>query len=143
MPTLAWSAEESCPVETGDEVEIFPNLSIRIDKVVERNGAHVATYTVFDHRSAKYLAHNMGTTSQTGRRYNLDPEAPIVEQAIVDEYAIAARARNADRREDRRKSERRVRDRIRVVLADLDDAAKAAVLAELESVLLKAVKGAE
>lgn len=140
MPTLAWSAGEPCPVESGDLIEIFPNLSIRIDKVSERDGAHVATYTVFDHRSAKYLAHNLGTTTKTGRKYNLDPEAPVVDQAVVEEYAIAARVKNTERREDHRKTERRVRDRLRVVLAEVPPEEKLTVLAELESVLLRAGK---
>jgi hypothetical protein len=101
-PEIVRPHEGSCPFEVGEEIVLkttntingpIPEVSITVTgHHRHRNGAWEALYSVKDDRGV-YVNRGLGyTRSPSG---SLDPEAPVLDPEVIEDYAMEAQAKTA------------------------------------------------
>jgi hypothetical protein len=111
-PQIVRPPDGACPFEKGEEIILkstgtlkgkIPEVSIVIaGKHRHKNGAWEAVYTVKDDRGV-YVNQGLGYTRSPVRA--LDPEAPVLDEEVIEEYAMeAAQATTLLRAEHKQKA---------------------------------------
>jgi hypothetical protein len=101
-PEIVRPHEGTCPFEVGEEITLkttntingpIPEVSITVTgHHRHKNGAWEALYSVKDDRGV-YVNQGLGYTRSPSR--SLDPEAPVLDPEVIEEYAMDAQAKTA------------------------------------------------
>jgi hypothetical protein len=96
-PEIVRPHERACPFEVGEEITLkttntingpIPEVSITVTgHHRHKNGAWEALYSVKDDRGV-YVNQGLGYTRSPSR--SLDPEAPVLDPEVIEEYAMEA-----------------------------------------------------
>jgi hypothetical protein len=162
MPGLIFPGTGDCPVETGQEIDLTPNVSIAINRITKTKGNdHRCRYTVIDRRAAlprrtpgmfeppetdaegfpiPHTKEAIAAATIDGNYCQGSSQAvPDVGEEVDIQYrrVLGVRKRKADMEKEpdeeaRRKRERAIRDQLRATLKGLEPQAAAELLAGIE-----------
>lgn len=134
-----YESGQPCPFVKGEQVTIKSRRSMAGNSPLvwivfeghnrTKQGDWKARYLIRDDRSL-YLAKGPGYTRSASS--SLDPDAAVLDEETLKEYAVQGKLRREERAEDQKAREKALRERLRVTLKDLEPTARLALLAALE-----------